>query len=855
MTRDFALPGTRPRFAPDRPIDVEHYRLAVALDPTARTVAGTATLTVAVIARAVSELVLDAVELEIAAVRVDGVVASFRHDGKQLRIAAPGRSAGEGLAVEVDYRAQPRRGLYFTAPDPGYPDKPAMAWTQGQDEDSRHWFPCVDAPHDKATSEVIATVPAAWFALSNGVLVDDHRHGAHRTLHWRLDVPHACYLVTLVAGDLVTIEERWRDVPVTYHVVRGREVEARRTLARTPAMLELFSQRFGVDYPYPRYAQVFAADFIFGGMENTTATTLTDAVLIDARAALDYDIDALVAHELAHQWFGDLVTCRDWGEGWLHEGFATYAEYVWREHHEGRDAADLELDEWGEMYFGEDGGRYRRTIATKLYDEPIDIFDHHLYEKGGRVLHMLRCELGDADFWAGLRHYLGRHRHGSVETSDLARAFVDATGRSVDGFLAQWVTVGAGHPELKVSMRWDADTGLAELRVEQVQTVEGATPLFRLATTAVLVVDGERHEHPIAIDGRTHAWFFPAATEPTQFLLDPGRVLLAAVDTDKSPRLWQGELADAALAIDRSHAAKALGKLAGPQATAALVRALSGDDFWAVRGAAAAALATIGSDAARDALVRATVVEAHPRARRAIVRALGEFRHDIKAAAVVADIVERGDASYFVEAEACLALGKTRAPAAMTLLRQAATRSSFTDVIRQHCYRGLAEARDDSAVEVLLAGARWGTPTQGRRAALSALATLCKGRRDRDAVRAREQVEELLTDRDFRVQAAALEALGTWGDRAAVPAIDKMMARELDGRLRRRGKELVRDLAAGATGPDEVARLRDEVTALRGATTLLRERIEKLEARAAPPPRRAATPRKRAARPARPRRR
>ena len=272
MTRDFALPGTRPRFAPDRPIDVEHYRLAVALDPTARTVAGTATLTVAVIARAVSELVLDAVELEIAAVRVDGVVASFRHDGKQLRIAAPGRSAGEGLAVEVDYRAQPRRGLYFTAPDPGYPDKPAMAWTQGQDEDSRHWFPCVDAPHDKATSEVIATVPAAWFALSNGVLVDDRRHGAHRTLHWRLDVPHACYLVTLVAGDLVTIEERWRDVPVTYHVVRGREVEARRTLARTPAMLELFSQRFGVDYPYPRYAQVFAADFIFGGMENTTAT-------------------------------------------------------------------------------------------------------------------------------------------------------------------------------------------------------------------------------------------------------------------------------------------------------------------------------------------------------------------------------------------------------------------------------------------------------------------------------------------------------------------------------------------------------------------------------------------------------
>src|SRR3954465_12290733 len=177
-------------------------------------------------------------------------------------------------------------------------------------------------------------------------------------------------------------------------------------------MLELFSQRFGVAYPYPRYAQVFVADFIFGGMENTSATTLTDSVLLDERAAIDYDIDSLVAHELAHQWFGDLITCRDWGEGWLNEGFATYAEYLWREHHEGRDAADLELDEWAEMYFGEDSGRYRRTIATKHFEEPIDIFDHHLYEKGGRVLHMLRDVLGDAAFDGALAHYLEKHRLG-----------------------------------------------------------------------------------------------------------------------------------------------------------------------------------------------------------------------------------------------------------------------------------------------------------------------------------------------------------------------------------------------------------------------------------------------------------
>jgi aminopeptidase N len=614
-------------------------------------------------------------------------------------------------------------------------------------------------------------------------------------------------------------------------------------------MLELFSQTFGVDYPYPRYAQVFAADFIFGGMENTSATTLTDVILIDERAALDYDIDALVAHELAHQWFGDLVTCREWGEGWLHEGFATYAEYVWREHHAGRDAADLELDEWLEMYFAEDGNRYRRPIATRVYDEPIDIFDHHLYEKGARVLHMLRRELGDPAFWASLRHYLVKHRHGAVETRDLARAIAEATGRSLDWFFHQWITDGAGHPELKVAASWDRDAGLCEVRVEQVQAVEGATPLFRLPITVELMVDGHRHAHAVVLDERRGAWFFPAAEEPTQCVVDPGRTLLAAVDTDKPLPWWIAELHGAALAIDRGYAARALGRIAGPQARAALTKALTDDGFWAVRGAAAAALATIGGVAARDALVRATITRP-TRGPAARSSRAGRVPSRPQGRRGGGDVVERGDASYFVEAEACLALGKLRAP------RSAPGRGpvSFMDVIRQPA-RGLAEARDDAAVDVLIAGARWGTPSGGRRAALAALASLCRGRRDRDAVRAREFVEELLADRDFRVQAAALEALAAWGDRAAVPAIDKLLARELDGRLRRRGKEIVRDLGAAAATSDELGRLKDELAGLRATTTALRDRLEKLEARPAPARRARPVARKRAARPARPRRR
>jgi aminopeptidase N len=833
MSRDFAFPGARPHYAPDRTIDLSHVMLAIEVDPPARSIAGTATLRGSLIAAPNRALELDAVELQIDKVLVNGKAAGFRHDGKRLRVELPTLAAGAAVTITIDYRGAPRRGLYFIAPDDGYPNKPMQVWTQGQDEDSRYWFPCFDTPNEKATSEVIATVPASMFALSNGSLVSDRTSGGKRTLHWRLDVPHSSYLITLAVGDFATIETTWRDVPVVYHVQRGREAEAERTLARTPQMLELFSTRFGVPYPYPRYAQVFVADFIFGGMENTSATTLADTVLIDERAALDHDIDALVSHELAHQWFGDLVTCRDWGEGWLNEGFATYAEYLWREHHEGRDAADLELEDWADMYFGEDSGRYRRTIATKLYDEPIDVFDHHLYEKGGRVLHMLRHTIGDDALWKCLAHYLGKHRHGVVESRDLARAVEEATGKNLDWFFSQWVIDGSGHPELELEIRWDADAELATVTVSQVHKVDAKTPLFRLPTAMRFRVDDRDVDVPFEITDAKQVFHFRLAGEPTQAIFDPGRVLLAERKTDKPEPVWIAELASATLANDRGAAAHALAKRGGPAAERALGDALVRDRYWAIRGTAAIALARIRTQSARDRLVKAMAVEVHPRARRMIARALGDFVHDPAAGSALATIVERGDASYFVEAEACLALGKTRTARAGELLRAASTRESFTDVIRQHAFRGLAEARDDGAIALLTEGTRWGRITQGRRAATGALAVLVRGRRDREARDVRERIELLLGDRDFRVQAAAIEALAVIGDPAAVPALRRMIERELDGRLRRRGKEVARDLAEGAPLAEDVKRLRDEVGELRALTGTLRERLDLMDSKAA----------------------
>lgn len=307
--------------------------------------------------------------------------------------------------------------------------------------------------------------------------------------------------------------------------------------------------------------------------------------------------------------------------------------------------------------------------------------------------------------------------------------------------------------------------------------------------------------------------------------------MLAALKVDKPEPMWAAELAGATLGIDRGAAAQALARRGGTAPERALGAALERDPYWAVRGSAALGLGAIRTAGARDRLIGALAAETHPRARRAIGRALGDFVHDAAAGAALAAVVERGDASCFVEAEACLALGRTRTPRAGELLRIAATRESFTDVIRQHAYRGLGEARDDGALNLLLDGLRWGRATQGRRAAASALAQLVRGRRDREARDVRERLELLLADRDFRVQAAAIEALAVIGDPAAEGALRRLIDRELDGRLRRRAKEVIRDLQDGAPIGEEVRRLRDEVGELRQLAGAMRERIERIEAR------------------------
>ena len=830
MQRPFAPPGTKLQFTGDRPVRVVHVRLELDLDLAGRTLDGLATLTLAARRAQVTSFVLDAVEMDVREVTLDGKPADFDYDGETLRLR-PSKplEADAAFKVGVRYRCSPRRGLYFMGPDAGNPKRPLQCWTQGQDDDSRYYWPCIDAPIEKATTEVICTAPTGNFVLSNGDLQEQRDLTSGRTRwHYVLDFPHPSYLVTLVCGPFETIKDRApaTGVDTYYFVPPGRTADGSRSFSRTPQMIDLFSRTIGVAYPHKRYSQIAVPDFIFGGMENTSATTLTDLCLLDERAALDHDVEALVSHELAHQWWGDLVTCREWSEAWLNEGFATYFEYVWREHIKGRDEADIDLLTDAEGYFNE-AGRYQRPVVCRQYEEPIHIFDAHLYEKGGRVLHMVRHELGDELFFRSLKQYAERHARGSVETRDLARAIEDVSGRNVDELFDRWIN-RPGHPDLEAGWQWDEDRKVGVLRIEQKQPISAEAPPFKFRTLVRFELDGQERDEVVLISEGLHAFELKLPERPTQVIFDPGDVILKSIKMDKSRALWQRQLQAARLGIDRVLAVAGLSRLVEPESIKALGAALRGDSFWAVRAAAARALGRTRRSDALDLLL-GTVGDPHPRIRRGVVAGLGEYRGDERAAAALARLLEKGDPSYFVEAEAAASLGKTRAPVALVLLPRVAARQSFQDVVRTRAIEGLGATGDTRAVALVKAEWKPGGPFQSRRAVVSALAELGTGTA---ATReAREFIEGCLLDPDFRVRGEAAAALARLGQGEALPAIERALLAELDGRSKRRMTEAIRDLKENGKPTEQLKKAQDELDRLRGETAQLRERLEKLEGR------------------------
>lgn len=823
------------RTAADRPVDIHNIRLDLDVALEAKTVSGTATIDFAPL-RPMRVLTLNAVDHEVSSVkwmRDPAIELSFENTGTTLVINFPetlSRDARQQIVISYRVR-EPKTGLYFFAPSDAEPKVPLMVWSQGEPNGNRYWFPSLDHPNERQTTEIVATVDPGFEVLSNGKLVsrEELSGGKKVRFHWQQEEPHVAYLVTLVVGKFAVTKTEWRGKPVTYYVPPERAADAERTFKNTIDMLELFTSKFGIEYPWSKYAQVVVEQFIVGGMENTSATTLTQAIMHDERALLDSSPDRLIAHELGHQWWGDLLTCKDWSHLWLNEGFATYCEVLWEEQKSGRDEADYLLYEKSKTARG--ASAKARPVVDYRYDEPRNMFDERVYPKGGWILHMLRKRVGDEDFFRGVQQYGMAYKYSTVETADLRQTFERLLGISLERFFYDW-TGRAGHPVLTVASSYESDSQLVKIVVKQTQDGEAFHFPLKIELTdanssAPVIVEKPITEKELTL-------YVPVFSRPTQVRVDPDYTLLADLKEEKSEDWWKAQVLKAPNVVERIRAVEYFGGSKSGAARELLASILKNDKFYGVQAEAAEALGKSGGDASREALI-AGLSHSHPKVRRACAAALGKFEDDEKAIAALEAKRKSGDASYFVEAEVLTALGTaSRRPPIDTFLAALET-NSHNEVIRVAALQGLGNSFEPHALDVVLDWTARGKPMACRVAAVVATGKFLT-RNEVAAARQQEIVEKLLDmarQGGSRVRRAAILALRDLAT-AAKPGLEvlqSLAAHDPDERVRVAAAEAAKQIAAQSPAQNELGRLRGEIDDLTKRNRELEDRLLKLEAK------------------------
>ncbi|MBW4617610.1 MAG: M1 family metallopeptidase [Desmonostoc vinosum HA7617-LM4] len=848
--KPFELPGAKPHYNPDRPGQVEHIFLDLSLDIPNQSYQGICSISLLPIRNGIDRLTLDAVNLNIQSVQVDEVLQNFDYNGEQLSIKlSEPAPLGKRLLIAIAYSVEkPQRGIYFIQPNKHYPNKPTQVWTQGEDEDSRFWFPCFDYPGQLSTSEIRVRVPKPLIAISNGELINTEEKGEYKIYHWSQQQVHPTYLMTLAVGDFAEIQDEWQGKPVTYYVEKGREEDAKRSMSKTPRMIEFLSEKYGYPYAFPKYAQVCVDDFIFGGMENTSTTLLTDRCLLDERAALDNrNTESLVVHELAHQWFGDLVVIKHWSHAWIKEGMASYSEVMWTEHeYNAQEAAYYRLLE-ARRYLSEDSSRYRRPMVTHVYREAIELYDRHIYEKGSCVYHMIRAELKDELFWQAIQTFVQDNAHKTVETVDLLRAIEKATGRNLLFLFDQYVYRG-GHPDFKVAYTWDGDAKLAKVTVTQTQVAADKNGSKNLFDLKIPIGFGyTQPEEPVKlitftvrVNEREQSFYFPLENKPQYISFDVGNHYLKTVALEYPIPELKAQLEFDPNPISRIYAAEALAKKGGLEAIKALSAALKNDQFWGVRVEVAKQLAEIKLDQTFDGLISG-LKDKNAYVRRNVVETLAQIKTN-ESYKLVKDLVQKGDPSYYVEAAANRVIGaiaatnldeKPKDDKVLKLLKSTLEeKAGWNEVVRSGAIAGLAELKtSEAALNLLTEYTKLGTPQQLRLAAIRALGKISVGQNPVNLERILERLAELAKETFFLTQIAVASALGQMETPKAIRILRSLADQTPDGRVRRSAEEQISTVQKNIGADKTLRQLREELDELKQQNQELRSRLENLEAK------------------------
>jgi aminopeptidase N len=720
--RRSAPPFPPAQYIPAHDYDQRNIRLDLRFDFAKEQAIGTETITLAPTVQNLKRVNLDAAFMVFESAKLaKGTPLKFVSDDKKETLSIELDRAyqpSEELIIVLSYhtiKAPPERialigggGLNFILPRASDPTRPKQAWTQGESEANHFWFACFDHPNDFVTTEIVATVEKPLSVVSNGKLISTKVNSdGTRTFDWKIDAPHATYLTSMVVGEFTAVTGDYNGVPVTTYVYPSELEEGRVTAARLPEMVKFFSEKTGVKYPYAKYAQTVARDF-GGGMENISATTQTDNMIHDARTELDQTSDGLQSHELAHQWFGDYLTCRTWSDIWLNESFATYFQAMWDEHSLGHDDfLYLDVKSNQDQYFGAWNRGQRRPIVTKHYANPDAVFDTYAYPRGGAVLHMLRTFLGEDNWWRSVNHYLTKYAHQPVETAQLRIAIEETTGQPMDWFFDEWL-YKMGHPVFRVTQKYDAAKKELTLTVRQEQKIdpEWQYPQAGLFQTPIDIEIGTatdtRVERVQIAPKEEQSFNFVVEAEPLLVGFDYNGTLIKEVFFDKTTAQLLYQLRGDKDVLGRIWALSQLTvrmkdeKAVGDRDTIrkGLATVATNDQFWGARVEAAAALS--GTREAKDALLAATK-DKDARVRARAVASLAATK-DATLANVYTQLIN--DPSYGVIRAAAIALGQTKGADAYDALMKLIDQPSWRDTIRVSGLNGFTALSDKRALEL-----------------------------------------------------------------------------------------------------------------------------------------------------------
>ena len=817
------------RYGPQRQVDILDLSLDVTPNFKERRVAGTATIHFKTMQWEVQELRLDAYNLEISSVKGGPKIEYWENTDRELVITfeqpiPPKKDA----KISIVYEAEPIKGLYFRTPELGYQKSDMHIWTQGETIEARHWFPCFDAPNEFLTSSITCRVPRDMTVLSNGRRIAesyDPKTGL-KAVTWAQEKPHVNYLISLVAGYFKSITQKHGDISMSFWTPPSEFGEAANSFRETKQCMEFMEKEIGVPYPWAKYDQVCVQDFNWGGMENTSLSTLNASTLFSLETENLRSSQGLVAHELAHQWFGDLVTCKDWSHIWLNEGFATYYTHLFAGHKDGRD----------QMLYGlyrdlkRITSRSNETVpmVNRKYERPSDMFSKYgymSYTKGSWVLHMIRSKVGQEVFRNAVKAYLQKHRHGNVVTENLVSALETASEINFDRFFDQYV-YHAHHPELKIEYSWDQKRKLAKLNIKQEQNVDDNIMLFSISLPIRFNLGNEVVEHSVPVTRKAEDFYFKLRSAPKVVRVDPDLTILAKTSFSPSVEMLHNQLKDAEDTIGRILAVEALGKRKDKTSVAKLKDALNNDKFYGVRVAASKALRNVDTELALGALID-SAKQTDARVRRQVISDIGSFYDPSSLETLKTSL--KNEANPGVQATAIRSLAGFGDKEASTLIRDALKANSYRHQVADAAISAMRTQDDPSEIKYLLTALRRDRSkftSRGYGSGLKALGYLTRNENDKSNVR--NFLLEQLGHPNSRINLAAIESLGELGDPSAISSLEKVASGREDSASKIKAEKAIEKLRSGRKPVDDFKNLRKELSDLKKSNESLEKKIEEL---------------------------